>query len=55
VSTEDGNCSLKRGHASMSPEKGCNLIVWSLSVGAVGVQEGIGVEVRLIRETEADS
>jgi len=55
VSTEDWNCSQKRGHDSMSPEKGSNLMVGSLTVGAVGVKEGSEVEVRVMRDTEADS
>jgi hypothetical protein len=38
----------------MSPENGSNLIVGSLTVGAVGVEKGNGVEVRVMRDTKAD-
>jgi hypothetical protein len=39
----------------MSPEKVSNLMVGSLTVGAVGVKEGSEVEVRVMRDTEAHS
>ena len=39
----------------MSPDKGSSLVVGSLTVGSVGVKEGNEGEVRVMRDTEADS
>jgi len=55
MSTDDWNCSQKRGHDSVSPEKGSNFMVGSLIVGAMGVWEGSVVAARRIVYIQAAS